>query len=124
MALISCPECHSQISDTAPSCPQCGFERSDQAEHAASPTKYILKHFNDVFMGIMGLGLLWGFISTDLAFVKYNVQIAQFTLYPWVVVPMLLAMFTRLNLWGALWVGYYGVIVGVFAGPEYITFYG
>jgi hypothetical protein len=25
MALISCPECKQQISDTAPTCPHCGF---------------------------------------------------------------------------------------------------
>lgn len=25
MALINCPECNQQISDTAPTCPHCGF---------------------------------------------------------------------------------------------------
>lgn len=32
MALVSCPECHREISDKAPSCPHCGFPLMQQPE--------------------------------------------------------------------------------------------
>lgn len=42
MALISCPECGKQISETTPSCPHCGYLFSSVTEPAApglTPTK-------------------------------------------------------------------------------------
>lgn len=40
MALINCPECQKQISDTTASCPHCGYKLSvEQAPSAPVPTK-------------------------------------------------------------------------------------
>ncbi len=40
MALISCPECGKQISDSTPSCPHCGYQFSTIGTSAVcSPTK-------------------------------------------------------------------------------------
>lgn len=32
MALIKCPECGKEISDTAKSCPNCGYEKERQSK--------------------------------------------------------------------------------------------
>ena len=122
MALISCPECNSHISDTSPSCPQCGFERTEQAKIAASPYQYVLKHLVDLYFSLMVLGWLWGFISKDMAFVQYNVKIAQFTLYPWFVVPIVIAVVTRPFLSGMLYIAVTGTFIFFAVGPEYVTF--
>lgn len=37
MALINCPECKQQISDTAPTCPHCGFVQHVQAVISNTP---------------------------------------------------------------------------------------
>lgn len=40
MALISCPKCEKQISETAPACPHCGYQLSDASiADAPVPTK-------------------------------------------------------------------------------------
>ena len=122
MALISCPECNSHISDTSPSCPQCGFERTEQAKIAASPTQYMLKHLVDLYFGLMVLGWSLDFISKDMAFVQYNVKIAQFTLYPWVVVPIVIAMATRPFLSSILYSAVIVTFIAFAVGPEYVTF--
>lgn len=38
MALISCPECGKQISDTTPSCPHCGYVLSTAGSSASTPS--------------------------------------------------------------------------------------
>ena len=122
MALISCPECNSHISDTSPSCPQCGFERTEQAKIAASPTQYMLKHLVDLYFGLIVLGWTLDFISKDMAFVQYNVKIAQFTLYPWVVVPIVIAMATRPFLSSILYSAVIVTFIAFAVGPEYVIF--
>ena len=122
MALISCPECNSHISDTSPSCPQCGFERAEQAEIAASPTRYMLTALVELYCFLIVLGWLFDFISKDMAFVQYNVKIAQFTLYPWVVVPIVIAMATRPFLSSILYSAVIVTFIAFAVGPEYVTF--
>lgn len=39
MALIRCPECHSEISDKAVACPHCGFPLHGEASNRASDAK-------------------------------------------------------------------------------------
>ncbi len=39
MALISCPECGKQISDSTPTCPHCGYRFSADAAAPPSPTE-------------------------------------------------------------------------------------
>lgn len=39
MALISCPECGKQISDSTPSCPHCGYRFSTDTTTSPSPTE-------------------------------------------------------------------------------------
>ncbi len=40
MALINCPECNKQISDTTTACPHCGYKLSvEQAASSPTPTK-------------------------------------------------------------------------------------
>lgn len=39
MALISCPECQNQVSDTASSCPKCGAPISKSANSVATPKR-------------------------------------------------------------------------------------
>ena len=123
MALISCPECNSHISDTSPSCPQCGFERAEQAEIAASPTQYILKALVDLYFFLIVLGWLFDFISKDMAFVQYNVKIAQFTLYPWVFVPIVITAVTRPSYGSILRVAVFVTIIAFAVGPEYVPFF-
>ncbi len=123
MALISCPECNSHISDTSPSCPQCGFERTEQAKIAASPTQYMLKHLVDLYFGLIVLGWTLDFISKDMAFVQYNVKIAQFTLYPWVVVPIVITAVTRPSYGSILRVAVFVTIIAFAVGPEYVPFF-
>ena len=123
MALISCPECNSHISDTSPSCPQCGFERAEQAEIAASPTQYMLKGLVELYCFLIALGLLLDFISKDMAFVQYNVKIAQFTLYPWVVVPIVITAVTRPSYGSILRVAVFVTIIAFAVGPEYVPFF-
>ena len=122
MALISCPECNSHISDTSPSCPQCGFERTEQAKIAASPTQYMLKHLVDLYFGLMVLGWSLNFISKDMAFVQYNVKIAQFTLYPWVLVPIVIGVSTRPFLSSILYSAVIVTFIAFAVGPEYVIF--
>ena len=123
MALISCPECNSHISDTSPSCPQCGFERTEQAKIAASPYQYVLKHLVDLYFGLMVVGWSLDFISKDMAFVQYNVKIAQFTLYPWFVVPIVIAAATRPFLNSILYLAVIVTFIAFAFGPEYVTFF-
>ena len=123
MALISCPECNSHISDTSPSCPQCGFERTEEAKIAASPYQYVLKHLVDLYFGLMVVGWSLDFISKDMAFVQYNVKIAQFTLYPWFVVPIVIAVATRPFLNGTLYLAVIVTFIAFVFGPEYVTFF-
>ena len=123
MALISCPECNSHISDTSPSCPQCGFERAEQAEIAASPTRYMLTALVELYCFLIALGLLLDFISKDMAFVQYNVKIAQFTLYPWFVVPIVIAAATRPFLNSILYLAVIVTFIAFAFGPEYVTFF-
>ena len=123
MALISCPECNSHISDTSPSCPQCGFERTEEAKIAASPYQYVLKHLVDLYFGLMLLGWSCDFISKDMAFVQYNVKIAQFTLYPWFVVPIVIAAATRPFLNSILYLAVIVTFIAFAFGPEYVTFF-
>ena len=122
MALISCPECNSHISDTSPSCPQCGFERTEEAKIAASPYQYVLKHLVDLYFGLMVVGWSLDFISKDMAFVQYNVKIAQFTLYPWFVVPIVIAVATRPFLNSILYLAVIVTFIAFAFGPEYVTF--
>jgi hypothetical protein len=123
MALISCPECNSHISDTSPSCPQCGFERTEEAKIAASPYQYVLKHLVDLYFGLMVVGWSLDFISKDMAFVQYNVKIAQFTLYPWFVVPIVIAAATRPFLNSILYLAVIVTFIAFAFGPEYVTFF-
>ena len=123
MALISCPECNSHISDTSPSCPQCGFDKTEQAKMAASPYPEVLKHLVDIYFGLMLLGWSLDFISKDMAFVQYNVKIAQFTLYPWFVVPIVIAVATRPFLNSILYLAVIVTFIAFAFGPEYVTFF-
>ena len=123
MALISCPECNSHISDTSPSCPQCGFDKTEQAKMAASPYPEVLKHLVDIYFGLMLLGWSLDFISKDMAFVQYNVKIAQFTLYPWVFVPIVITAVTRPSYGSILRVAVFVTIIAFAVGPEYVPFF-
>ena len=39
MALINCPECGKEISDSAPTCPHCGYLMSEKPPYAPRPTE-------------------------------------------------------------------------------------
>lgn len=68
MALVACPECNSQISDSAQICPKCGVacagSRKAFQESRRSSNVKVLKIIGIVFGGIFALGLL-GAISED-----------------------------------------------------------
>ena len=123
MALISCPECNSHISDTSPSCPQCGFDKTEQAKMAASPYPEVLKHLVDIYFSLMLLGWSLDFISKDMAFVQYNVKIAQFTLYPWVFVPIVITAVKRPSLGSIFHMAIIVTVIAFAIGPEYVTFF-
>lgn len=54
MALINCPECGKEISDTNKKCPQCGFKLKNSKEHE----KKHLKKWDKIFIGaIIALGV-------------------------------------------------------------------
>lgn len=40
MALINCPECNHQVSDTANTCPNCGFNLKEQAQFVPVVTRF------------------------------------------------------------------------------------
>lgn len=72
MALISCPECGKQISDTTPSCPHCGYKLSSLTEpKTPSPTKIgeISQNYGAGFAMIL-FGLLFVLVSF-FAFVMF-----------------------------------------------------
>ena len=71
----------------------------------------------------MLLGWSLDFISKDMAFVQYNVKIAQFTLYPWFVVPIVIAVVTRPFLSSILYVAVIVTFIAFAVGPEYVTFF-
>ena len=50
MALISCPECGSEVSDKAPTCPKCGVP-------LASAPKEVLIHFDRVGGQLFNIGV-------------------------------------------------------------------
>jgi len=69
MALISCPECGKQISDTTPSCPHCGYKLSSLTESKTpAPTKIgeISQNYGAGFVMI-----LLGFLSMFVAFFAF-----------------------------------------------------
>ena len=82
----------------------------------------MLKHLVDLYFGLMVLGWSLDFISKDMAFVQYNVKIAQFTLYPWVVVPIVIATATRPFLSSILYSAVIVTFIAFAVGPEYVIF--
>ena len=86
-------------------------------------TQYVLKHLVDLYFGLMVLGWSLDFISKDMAFVQYNVKIAQFTLYPWFVVPIVIAVATRPFLSSILYLAVIVTFIAFAVGPEYVTFF-
>jgi hypothetical protein len=57
MALINCPECNSEFSNTAPSCPKCGYvnEDSSAAHHRYKTASSIVTFFTFIFFIFHGL---------------------------------------------------------------------
>ena len=82
----------------------------------------MLKHLVDLYFGLIVLGWTLDFISKDMAFVQYNVKIAQFTLYPWVFVPIVIAVSTRPFLSSILYSAVIVTFIAFAVGPEYVIF--
>lgn len=78
MALIKCPECQKEISDTAPSCPNCGYVLSNTSKEdivKITPTKiqeiqpnkvngilYITMGVCSIFVGLFLLTIIIGIL--------------------------------------------------------------
>jgi len=71
MALISCPDCNKQVSESAPTCPQCGAPIAGASEAKGAGTvltttqdtsKRLKVHiiFSSIFFWV---GLIWSFIA-------------------------------------------------------------
>lgn len=74
MALISCPECGKQISETTPSCPHCGYQLSVAVTKAMpQPTKIGDVKTNPIYgaftMTIGGFGVLISFLFGPFFFI-------------------------------------------------------
>ena len=71
MALISCPDCGTQVSDRAPTCPKCGAPIAGSSEAAKAgallttvqQTSKRLKAHILVSGGCVAVGLLWAIIA-------------------------------------------------------------
>jgi len=68
MALISCPECKKQISDTAANCPKCGYQLSPEkiAEIQEKALKDQKKQQGCLITGIAILAILLGIFLSHL----------------------------------------------------------
>ena len=63
MALISCPECGKQISDTTPACPHCGYALSVAQSSVSGPTPTKIGAAKDgvgAGIGLIAAGLVMG----------------------------------------------------------------
>jgi hypothetical protein len=49
MALINCPECNQQISDTAPTCPHCGFAQKPTTESSVINQPVTIESTNKIW---------------------------------------------------------------------------
>lgn len=61
MALISCPECGKQISDTTPSCPHCGYILSTGVNTVPVPVPTKIEESNDTYesgVGFVAVGVI------------------------------------------------------------------
>ena len=72
MALINCPECNREISDTAKQCPSCGYEiqkeisRSELGEIEKNPTQGMLWIFVGIIAiigGLFTIGIIIGIFA-------------------------------------------------------------
>lgn len=64
MALIECPECKKQVSDTAKTCPHCGYKLN--AEQVRHRNKIISWTFVSLLLLVLGIGLFI-YISSERA---------------------------------------------------------
>ena len=62
MALINCPECNHQVSDTANTCPNCGFNLKEQVQFVpvVTPLSKVKKtgYVGGIISALSGVGLL------------------------------------------------------------------
>lgn len=75
MALITCPECAKEFSDTAISCPNCGFTRIVPKKWnpgIAALLSLFLPGAGQMYRGKVGVGLLW-FIGVIIGYVMFIV---------------------------------------------------
>lgn len=97
MTLITCPDCHNEISDAAPSCPRCG--RPGQLHQAASPTAQlqprVIEETGKKWKGLQAIGCagtIVGFVLTAVGAHQIFALIAVLALCTYVY-----------GRWGAWW---------------------
>jgi hypothetical protein len=66
MALVQCPECGNEISDTATSCPQCGYE-IPVAGDAIKSVGQIVGGIGSMIMAIVAIVFLLGIVGCSVA---------------------------------------------------------
>ena len=120
MPLLACPECGKDLSSMAMSCPHCGYDKKniELQESDRDPVILII----DFYWALLWCGFMFGFLTTDMKFFKFNLQISEAVIYPWVALPWFIGAVMRPWLRG---LGYTILIfIGVFyyAGLEYINF--
>lgn len=77
MALIQCPECNNQISDTAPRCPQCGYQREAATIQETGKEWKGLQLIGGI-MAIFGvpIAMLGGLVVPALSYASLTVMLA------------------------------------------------
>ena len=120
MALVNCAECGKDVSTEAISCPHCGYDIKNIELQNSNGT--LVRLIIDGYWALLWCGFVLGFLTTDMKFFKFNLQISEAVIYPWVVLPWFIGMVMR------PWLRGFGysllILIGVFyyAGAEYVNF--
>lgn len=80
MALINCPECNKEISDTAKVCPSCGYKINLQKHKKRN--KIIFGIMLSVIIASIGFYVIYSIDKRNKALEALDKEIIEFTKYP------------------------------------------
>ena len=118
MAIVSCPECGSQISSTAGNCPSCGFDIGMQKELSVeSAAAWIV-----LLPTVAYFGVILGGIHLDLIDTNHAYFYASFLGFNWLYGPILMILGGASALKYVWWGGWSGGIL-ISIGIVYLVKY-
>lgn len=77
MALLNCPKCNKQISDTANSCPHCGYKPQLQPNTKKNPNKKKIIITIIIIVAIIVIGFISVLAYLNIQKSKYNAEISS-----------------------------------------------